>query len=151
MTMKTSFYNKGDRVRIMIDHPRLRVRKGEVYECLDRSLKGHIEIRHGLTGERIQIRTRAVELVTEVTPQPVAAPSYVNVAPGTARKAWLIAVLDGDQPLPASRPKLYESEKQAHAVAKSMAERHRGQTFVVFEATGFVHLPLVVSTEVVKL
>lgn len=74
-----------------------------------------------------------------------------TVATDQPRKTWIISLLEGGKLLPSHTPVEYSSEKQAHAVAKSMAEKHRGKTFVVFEATGFVHLPLVQSTEVIRL
>jgi hypothetical protein len=78
--------------------------------------------------------------------------ALANPAPAAqARKTWIISLLESGKLLPSPTPVEYSSEKQAHAVAKSMAEKHRGKTFVVFEATGFVHLPVTFSTEVVRL
>lgn len=67
--------------------------------------------------------------------------------PVPAGKRWIIALIEGGILKPAKEPRQYSSEKQAHAVAKEMAERHRGNVFVVFEATGFTFVPA--STETV--
>jgi hypothetical protein len=71
--------------------------------------------------------------------------------PVDASKHWIIAVIVDGQPQPAPHPRTYDTQKQAHAVAKSMAEKIPGQTFVVYEATGFTHVPTKVSTEVYAL
>jgi len=79
---------------------------------------------------------------------PVAPPA---LKPVEAKKHWLIAVLVDGEPKPAPSPRTYDTEKQAHAVARSMAEKIPGQTFVVYEATGFTHVPAKPITEVYAL
>jgi hypothetical protein len=60
-------------------------------------------------------------------------------AQNTVRKHWFICVLDsGNRPEPATSPRLYVSAEQASEVARIMAERNRGQKFVVYEATDVV-------------
>lgn len=73
-----------------------------------------------------------------------AAPARASVA-----KHWFIAVLDkGDnQPRPNSPPRCYTSAEQARAVAYSMAEKNRSETFVVYEATDVVLAPPVTLPE----
>jgi hypothetical protein len=67
--------------------------------------------------------------------------------PTLAGKRWMISLIEQGVLKPAREPRQYASEKQAHAVAKEMAEKHRGSVFVVFEATGFTFVPT--STETV--
>lgn len=76
---------------------------------------------------------------------------YVETPKTDTKKTWIISLLESGKLKPAVNPATYRSEKQAHAVAKSMAEKHRGSTFVVFEATGVVTLPVVQAPEVVRL
>jgi len=68
----------------------------------------------------------------ELVPQEISVPS--------ARKTWIIiTVLDGKL-APAPTPAEYKTAEQARAVARSMAEKVPGQTFVVFEATGAAYV-----------
>lgn len=61
-------------------------------------------------------------------------------------KHWLIAVLDKNthMPLPAAKPRTYSSAEQARRVAYEMAEKNRGESFVVYEATDVTVAPHVV-------
>ena len=59
-----------------------------------------------------------------------------------ASKQWIISLLNADGTLaPAEKPKPYTSRAQADRVAKDMATKHAGQTFVVFEAVSVASIP----------
>lgn len=59
-----------------------------------------------------------------------------------ASKQWIISLLNADGSLaPAEKPKPYTSRAQADRVAKDMATKHAGQTFVVFEAVSVASIP----------
>ncbi len=77
------------------------------------------------------VNAEHIELVKdEPAPAPVA-----PAAPPSPGKSWIIVLQHADGVLaPALAPKKMTSRSQADAVAKSMAEKHAGQTFVVFEA-----------------
>jgi hypothetical protein len=77
----------------------------------------------------------AVEAYREqtVAPKPALAPF---------KKTWVITVLGRSDELQfATRPRTYTSAEQARTVARSMAERNRGERFVVFEATDVMTAP----------
>lgn len=58
-------------------------------------------------------------------------------------KHWFICVLDKvtQAPQPASTPRLYTSAEQARKVAREMAEKNRGESFVVYEGTDVIVAP----------
>jgi hypothetical protein len=57
-----------------------------------------------------------------------------------ARKTWIISVIIDGKLAPAPTPAEYVSAAQARAVARSMAEKNPGSTFVVFEAVGAAYV-----------
>lgn len=125
-------FTKGIEVEATVSHESLRFRDPTTSRVRVRPIRHWIEVRE------------TVALVEErgVKANPQARTS----------KTWIISVIDADGTLaPAKVPTQYTSEKQAHAVAKSMAERHRGNTFVVFEATGLCHVPKEFNTEIIRL
>lgn len=70
----------------------------------------------------------------------------------TPSKFFIITVLDAKgAPKPATAPKTYKTAEQARAVAREMAEKHRGEVFVVLEAVGASALPVTPETPYVSL
>jgi len=68
-----------------------------------------------------------------------------------ARKSFIISVIIDGKFAPAQRPAEYASAAQARAVARSMAEKHPGSTFVVFEAVGAAYVAPVPKADFVTL
>jgi len=70
------------------------------------------------------------------------APAPVATNPGAAvTKTFIVAVLKDGKPAPSASPKTYSSLDQAETVSRIMAEKHIGETFVVFEAVASSVLP----------
>jgi len=131
------------------------LRKGDTVRCIEEfmdktawGVKGHLyevtrdqDNRSALVlkvnGVEQRLTASRFELVDEFT-----APTAVPAAdvPG-AKRTWIVIVVQGGKLFPASSPKEYASEAQAKAVAQSMAEKHKGQTFMVFQATGAAYVP----------
>lgn len=62
-------------------------------------------------------------------------------------KTWIVAVLRDGEPAPNSRPYVHSSKEMAFTEARRLAEKHPGQTFVVFEAVGSAsHTPARTTT-----
>lgn len=136
-----SKFKIGDRVRFLPTVPKhWWFKAGEEGRIFNISAGGHsIDVKTGPKNDIAFVQPEHIELVNPSTTKE------------SATKTWIISLLAGGKLNPALNPKTYTSEAQAHRVAKEMAEKHRGSTFVVFEATGFVHLPVAPSTEVIKL
>jgi hypothetical protein len=159
-------FQPGDRVRCVVPHragTRHYGARGDLATVLSRwnavSCWLAFDRDKGTNRPECFVSMKRFELVEQQAPAPVSVKPLmyvsappVTVAPGPTSKTWIIIVRDAQGVLqPARHPRPYISEKQAHAVAKTMAERHRGSTFMVFEATGFVHVPKEFVTEVIKL
>lgn len=61
---------------------------------------------------------------------------FDKVEDAPAKGEWIIILHDGHKLAPAHNPRTYSTEAQAKAVAASMAEKHPGQTFLIFKAVG---------------
>lgn len=62
------------------------------------------------------------------------APTDFITPPADAKKTWIVCVInENNVPLPAKKPRTYDTRAQAIAVASEMAKRHDGQLFAVFE------------------
>lgn len=125
-------FSEGQIVQATINNHTAGLTKGSTYEVLATSLGSTIRITND-RGVKRWVQDAAFE--TYVTKK---APAN---APTLAGKRWIISMIENGVLKPASEPRQYASEKQAHAVAKEMAEKHRGTVFVVFEATGFTFVP----------
>src|SRR5206468_2896752 len=111
------------------------ITKGNTYEVLATST----------TTVRVTNDRDVKRWIGETVFEPVAP---VQTTPAPTGKRWIISLIENGVLKPAKEPKQYATEKQAHAVAKSMAEAHRGNVFVVFEATGFTFVPTSSETTV---
>lgn len=132
---------KGDRVRCTKSYSRSNLYKhlgvvgseGEVTEAVGFD---HIKVRFDGADTSVSVSSNRFEKITP---------------PAVAGKQWVIILVENGVLKPATNPRQYTSEKQAHAVAREMAEKNPGNAFVIFEATGFTFIPKVVTTEVFKL
>lgn len=56
-------------------------------------------------------------------------------------KFFFLAVLEGNQPKPAVKPRLFETRERAEKVARIMAAKHPGNHFAVMEAVSSSYVP----------
>jgi hypothetical protein len=88
-----------------------------------------------------------LELVDEPTSEPSLMDDLGGDFEGDFRvpftdKMWIVAILDSEgKPRPNNKARVYTSSLQARRVSREMAERHKGEIFVVFEAVGVATHP----------
>jgi hypothetical protein len=141
-------FKVGDRVRVIDGYGPPKGTLGTVYETelldvvLDDWFAGHDgEAYDGSTNHWYFTESRL-----EKVEEPASEPSVMDDlggdfegdfrTPGTC-KMWIVAVLDSaGNPRPNNKARTYTSAEQARRVSREMAERHKGEIFVVFEAVG---------------
>jgi hypothetical protein len=120
-----SKFKEGDKVRFTVDYGG--AKKGDLATV--RRTDGQFVYVRGASGINYTAFPERFELVqTTGTTLP------------NARKTWIISVIIDGKLAPAPRPAEYVSAEQARAVARSMAEKNPGSTFVVFEAVGAAYV-----------
>jgi len=135
-----SKFKVGDLVRfVLVDGRMSTVSTPEKYECEITAVLGGDRYRvrfpniPGSTGKPFETEYHSRHLRLREAP-------VVASVPG-AKKTWIISVIIDGQFAPSQRPAEYVSAAQARAVARSMAEKNPGQTFVVLEAVGAAYVP----------